>query len=340
VRDDAQTTTSRTHVQPNYLLQVPAGTHELAASALTQDAPGCQVTYSDDSALLVEGKLDVSALPYVTTTHRVLARVSGRDIERALARLIDRLDPRDIRRAPRGFRIMFSEEGRLVSVSPQSRRRAEKALSSASGGRLTPRGGGNEFWVLTRRDMPFVILTEKLSASGKAAAGSLSTPLAHLLVAASHPAPSDRFWDPFCGSASIGWARATRPATSILCSDVDVAAACGVSPSKGLRARVTIRAGDFFDLAPTMTGTIDSVVTDPPWGEHAEEGTISADFTSRLADGLVDALAPHGRAAVLVSRRSHEAVTDGLDSAGLHVGAQHHMLVNGHPASLLVATRR
>ena len=228
-------------MKPRYFLQIPAGADKLVASVIEASAPRCAITYRDPSALLVEGPLDVGSVRYAATLHRVLTSVEARGLERAALQLLGELHRRDVRRAPTPFRVMFSHDGQLVGVAPKVRRRVESALASATGGQLTPRGGGREFWVLARHGMSVVILTEKLRSARKTAPGSLSQSLAELLVLASKPRASDVFWDPFCGSGSIGLARAAYPASSILCSDIDEASIprlpAGGQGSRGIGSR-------------------------------------------------------------------------------------------------------
>ncbi len=87
-------------------------------------------------------------------------------------------------------------------------------------------------------------------------------------------------------------------------------------------------------------GSVSAIVTDPPWGEHEDLGMPYikfADAMMRNFDRVLDRR--RGRLVLLVSRREGSTVTGLWEPSGLEVQQTHEILVNGHPATVLVGGR-
>ena len=88
-------------------------------------------------------------------------------------------------------------------------------------------------------------------------------------------------------------------------------------------------------------GTVDVIVTDPPWGEHEDLDRPFGDFARATGGSFARTLHPvHGRYVLLINRRNAETMRDALAAAGLPPTAEHPILVNGHPATVLIGRTR
>jgi hypothetical protein len=113
-----------------------------------------------------------------------------------------------------------------------------------------------------------------------------------------------------------------------------------VPPEIRRRSRVTVLAEDALDLPSISTGSVSSIVTDPPWGEYDRLHVDFDTFARQMMTSFDRVLDPRrGRMVLLLSRRAAE-VTHGLwPFANLKLVQTHLLLVNGHPASAQIGGR-
>jgi tRNA G10 N-methylase Trm11 len=147
------------------------------------------------------------------------------------------------------------------------------------------------------------------------------------------------FLDPFAGSGSIVRARMVLPYKRATFSDLAVGKPHLRVPSE-IRRRVTVLSEDALELPSISTGSVSSIVTDPPWGDHHRLEVDFSTFARRMLTSFDRVLDPrHGRLVLLLSRRAAE-VTHGLwPAANLRVLRSYRLLVNGHPATAQIGGR-
>lgn len=339
-----------------YLVQFPAGLGPLVARLLTHRVTGYREVYADDSALVFDTGTRLTSADEVEVAKNVFvvwasvprpARAEGRSLAHAVTRLADAVPPaiRPQRPDRAGFRTMVQIDGRLTPVDRSARSRLESALATRTGQRVQTRGGNTEYWVMGRTDLPELLLLQRLPRRDKAGkgpkAGALSAELATALVLASDPQPTDVFCDPFAGSGALVLARSRRPVRALLYGDRDLAALRPTLPEEltGSRA-VRLLDDDAFTLPSLADASVDAVVTDPPWGEHEPLDQPFPQYADALAAGLARVLVDRGRLVVLVNRSNAVVLGEALAAHALAVADSLDILVNGHPASVLVAARR
>lgn len=322
-----------------------AGLGELVALSLGADVDG-RVLYADDSAVLIlttvpERKL--GAVSYVKNCFEVVGSVPRRrDLGQAIEAIAARAPQWSLRRTRQPYRLMFSEDGQLVGVPASSRSRLEQAVSRATGGRFTPRGGGEEYWAITRRDLDEVLFCRRVPRPDrpKPPKGGLAPDLAELIVNATRARAEDVVLDPFAGTGALIAARVSKPFREAICSDLGYADG-SVELLPGLAGRADVRrlTDDARSLVSVSDGSIDVVVTDPPWGEFDQtETTVEALLTDALGS-VRRVLRPDGQLAMLLSRRLADETVQRWQQHGFAPHRSYQLLVNGHPATLAVATR-
>jgi 23S rRNA G2445 N2-methylase RlmL len=239
---------------------------------------------------------------------------------------------------------MASVDGELVGLPRDVRARLEGTIAARTGARFEARGGsGEEYWVIGRRDLDSLLLGVRLQIQKARSApkGALAPELCELLVRASSPGVDDVFLDPFAGSGSLVLSRLDHPGRKIIYSDLALRQLKpAFRPELARARRVTFLAEDARDLPSVEDATVDAIVTDPPWGEYEDIGEPYEDFTAAVASGLRRVLKPKtGRLVLLVSRRNEEVLQKGLLDNGLTPRQKYPILVNGHPATVLVGLR-
>ncbi|WP_051393632.1 hypothetical protein [Glycomyces arizonensis] len=328
-----------------YYIQFPAGTGELVAESIGSYVDRPDVVYADDSSMIFESdtrRSRVEQMPFVKNSFTVIADVLRRDLDWSVEALADTVYDGGLDGYADTFRVMFHVDGELVSVGRRARGELESAIAAASGQRMVGRGLGEEYWAVGRTDFDRLMLCRRHMRPGRAAkaAGAISHELSSLLVAASRPRREDVFLDPFAGSGSFTNARLSFPAKRIVYSDSELERLRGDFPEAVREGGIEFLADDALTLPSIGDGEVDVIVTDPPWGEYGELPMALPEFLDAMArsfDRVLDR--EHGRFVVLVARMVADEAERALTNRGLAIGSAHEVLVNGHPATVLVGGR-
>ncbi|MEU5870627.1 hypothetical protein AB0A73_03600 [Glycomyces sp. NPDC047369] len=329
-----------------YYIQFPAGTGELVAESLGSYAAGAEAVYADDSAMVFDADAapeDIARIPFAKNSFSVIADVPRQRLDSAVFDIADFIAEDRLESGARTFRLMFHVDGELVGIGARARRAIESAIASASGQRVAPSGAGEEYWVVGRTEYDRFMFCRrhnrpKLPAKAR---GAISHELSAMLVAASRPQDGDVFLDPFAGSGSFAEARLAFPARRILYSDLalDLLRDEFTDRLRDSR-RIEFLADDALALPSIEDGSVDVIVTDPPWGEFEELELPVPEFLARMAQSFDRVLrADGGRFVVLTARRIAPVAEAALEQAGLALHAAHGVLVNGHPATVLIGGR-
>jgi predicted RNA methylase len=331
-----------------YFVQFTAGTGGLVQDALAARLDRMSVAYADDSAMILDSGTappTVAAIPFLKNAFLVIATTERRDLAKSVGRLSQVLRREQFRPVPDSagrFRLMAHLDGGLVPIEPRARGALERAVARHTGARLEPRGMGQEYWVVGRSGLPELLFGARLPKAPRppTAKGALAYELAAMLVAASQPTPEDRFLDPFGGSGALVAARAELPARSLDYSDLDLDRHRRALAAARLPKRVRLLAEDALTLPSIPDGGVDVIVTDPPWGEHEDLDRPFPDFAAEVGKSFARTLHPvRGRYVLLVNRRNADPMRDGLAAAALPPAAEHPILVNGHPATVLIGRK-
>lgn len=322
-----------------------AGLGDLVALSLRADVDA-DVLYADESAVLIstrspESKL--ASLAYIKNCFVVIGSVPRRrDLAQAIDPVSRQLPGWPLKRTGKPYRLMFSENGQLAGVPATSRSRLEAAVSRATGGRLLPRGGGDEYWTITRSALDEVLFCRRLARDKRPAPpkGALAPDVAQLIVnAVGRSKASDVILDPFAGTGALIAARTDRPYREAICSDLGYAdGSAKLQPQLGRRKGVQKLADDARELASIPDGSVDVVVTDPPWGEFDQQGSPPAELIADALGSIRRVLRDNGRLAMLVARRLADDVANEWVTAGFMIKKSYDLLINGHPATLFVGS--
>ncbi|MGQ0717302.1 MAG: TRM11 family SAM-dependent methyltransferase [Pseudonocardiales bacterium] len=332
-----------------YYVQFTAGTGTLMLDALDTQLPELRVRYADDSAMVLEtsaAPTKVAGVPFLKNAFAVIAETGRGDLDRGVTQLAKVAEKRPFPKLPGPggrFRIMVHVDGSLAPVGPKAKSAIERTIGLRTGSRVEPRGQCQEYWVVGRQGMKEYLLGARLPKPQKPAKakGAISHELSAMLVAASRPTPQDIFLDPFAGTGSFPLARLELPVRQVLYSDLDLIRLRRELPRQltdGKRVRLLDEDGR--TLPSIADGSIDVIVTDPPWGEHEELDQPFPEFAPAIGASFARVLHPgRGRYVLLINRRNAATMSKGLAEAGLAPDDEHEVLVNGHPATVLTGCR-
>ncbi len=230
----------------------------------------------------------------------------------------------------RTFRVMFSNGNELCPPDRQARDVIERRISRASVDRLSP----DTEILITRRDNGFALLLLRLTRAKDTrktlAKGALSESVCHCLLALAGDSLEGVLFDPFAGSGAIPKAMLSVSADArVLANDIDedCASALRVSvPGASVFSR------DALDMRSWLAkGSVDRIVTDPPWGLYARIKMDEREFHARMLSEFAYVMSENARAVVLTAKKEEflDALADGND---FKVVERADCLINGKKA--------
>jgi len=216
------------------------------------------------------------------------------------------------------FRIVTSKENQLIAVDKKLRSDVEKLIASRTGLIPERRGGGREFWFLSRSEGITLFMERRPSPpEPKLKKGELRPQLAYCLNRLAGPTPKDIMLDPFSGHGAIPRARAKYfPSKKIHSLDKD----------PGIHRIPAIFAAQ----------SIDVIVTDPPWGAYDKHGDIPTIYAD-LAKAANHVMRPGGRVVILSAQKElihNQLAKDVWSNAKLE--ENYDILVSGQKAGVFL----
>jgi len=209
------------------------------------------------------------------------------------------------------FRLVCSAENKPVSISEKSRLGMEKFIERISSLKPDRSNPDTEFWFLYRSEGFCVFmkrLTNNRAGEKSLHPGELSPQLAWSLCRIAELKHGQTASDPFCGYGSIPLAACRHfPVKKFYASDLDPACVKIAKSKPGLKnERCEIVKADFRSVPELIgQGSIDVIVTDPPWGLYKETDVP----LQRLYDEIIGCFArllKAGGTAVILSAAEKE----------------------------------
>ena len=151
-----------------------------------------------------------------------------------------------------------------------------------------------------------------------------------------HVQSEDVVLEPFCGYGSIPVQLAKRfPCKKIYVSDIDEEKIKMLQQNAALRQAqgpcVEICCADVFELLHIQDNSIDTIITDPPWGLWENIPDIE-DFYNRMFVSFKRVLKPNGKMTILTARTVE--FEKAVATSKLKINDSVHTLVNGKKATL------
>jgi tRNA G10 N-methylase Trm11 len=208
-------------------------------------------------------------------------------------------------------------------------------VMKTAGLRLNIKKPDVEFWLIERSEglSFFAVRVSGLAKENKfRQSGELKKEIAELLCLESRPAPTDIVLDPFCGGGAIIRERCSYfPYQKAIAYDLDSACVERTKTTLADKKNVEVTKIDFFKNSLT-SGSIDKIVTDPPWGLY--QGLTEADnFFSKIVQET-ERLLKNGGVAVFLIGGDKTKFEKAVESSKLSLKRQTNILVSGKKASI------
>lgn len=235
------------------------------------------------------------------------------------------------------FRLVCSVENKPAGISEKSRQDMERFIAYHSGLELDRRKGDTEFLLLSRSE-GFSCFLKRLSGNDKHRAGELSPHLAWMLCRIAGLKHGEAVADPCCGYGSIANAACKFfPVSKVYASDIENRCVEITRSRPGLNTgRAQIFQADFRSLSEYIPeGTVDAIVTDPPWGMYKEASTPPETLYCQMC-GVFAKLLKNGGRAIILTAAKKELENAVEKTQALTVNKTIPILVSGKKASVFV----
>ncbi len=169
--------------------------------------------------------------------------------------------------------------------------------------------------------------------------GPLSPQLSRVLANLSRPRPGGVFLDPFCGTGGIALEACLAWGGRVLCGDIAWDMVRGASRNLPAYSCSTCLVMAHNIVKPPLTGVVNAIATDPPYGRST---TTSGHSYEALARALVDLaleVLPRG-GHVVYAGPYNKSPYKIAEEAGLRVRARYHMHVHGTLTREVVVAQR
>lgn len=244
----------------------------------------------------------------------------------------------------RNFKIVSSLENRMVPVSRALLRTLEAVILRTRGMRLNIKKPDLEFWALLRREgygFFGIRITYPFRDESYREKGELRKEIAYIMSFISKPSPKDVVLDPFAGHGTIPLERAgSFPYKEIIAVDKDGYLVSKLKQKiKTFRKRITVIRGDALTLNEIQDGSVDKIISDPPWGEYKEIPTLEKFYEAMLKE-FNRILKPDGIIILLIGAKEiFENVLQGKFADTFWLKRKYNILVSGKKAAIYQLVR-
>lgn len=234
------------------------------------------------------------------------------------------------------FRVRFSKENQFFSVNKNISISAEQYICRTTTMRIDRVNPKTEFWYIIRREKVgfFAQLLEKRKVTEKKLnQGELRPEFAYLMCCCAELKANSVVCDPFCGYGAIPNQLATSYSrVHVFASDIDFRKIFDLKKSPLSKySNVTIQVADATDLKYLNNESVDSIITDPPWGIYEKIDDITG-FYLKVLKELFRVLKPNGSFICLSAKK--EEFKKACENANFKIITQIDTLVNGKKAAV------
>ena len=321
-----------------YISSFTTGFSEAVPGMLSRLLPGAKVLRVYDGLVnYVYGGREsrVEGVFIFNNSFQVIRKYQGAACD--MGRMVrDAIASADIPATARGtFRVRYSVNNQFVGVDRQFTLRLEEKIARQTKNRVDRVSPQTEYWFIQRSERVgfFCRLLGKRKATEKTLhKGELRPELAYIMCALGGVRREGTALDPFAGYGAIPEQLLRRfSCARILASDNDAERVADLRRRFEGETSVAVARRDALDMADLPDASVDSIITDPPWGFYENIEDIGA-FYRRMLSAFHRVLRPGGSLVLLSARK--EEFEGAVQDAPFAIEKRYDTLVNGKKAAV------
>ena len=238
------------------------------------------------------------------------------------------------------FRIRYSVNNQFVAVDKNYTRQIEEKIGRLTGSRVDRVSPQTEYWFLQRSErVGFFcrLLGKRKSTEKTLQKGELRPEFAYIMCALGIAGGKATVFDPFAGYGAIPQQVYRHfPHARILVSDCDPERVSALQKRFRDIPGVEVARRDALNMADIPGETIETIITDPPWGFYEIIDDIEAFYRKMLRE-FARVLKPDGAVVLLSARKAEfESAVQGM---GFILQKRYDTLVNGKKAAVYLLNK-
>lgn len=238
--------------------------------------------------------------PNAKSLEKMLTLVAGdKDLFRRIAA--------NIPERRRKFKIVSSLENRMIPVDRDLLKKIESIILKVEDVKLDIKKPNLEFWALLRREghgFFGIRMTYPFGNDNVREKGELRKEISYIMIFVSGPNPKDVVLDPFSGYGSIPIERAKNfPYKEIIAMEKDPQLFSKLNGKiRSSKAKIKVICGDALAMDQIRSGSIDKIISDPPWGEYEKLPNLES-FYGRMLEEFKRVLKASGTVTLLIGAK-------------------------------------
>ncbi len=310
------------------------GLSELVLRRLSSDLADFTLTELLDGLVAFEtssASQKVAALTYFNNSFELLFKWTSSDLQDFMREIIEAdISFPTVRR--QSFRVIFSNENQLTSAPTSLWIKLERKIGRATGQDTNRTNPSSEYWLLRRDDDKCFFgkrITKHADYATVLGKGELRPEMASFMVFLSDPKKTDVDLDPCAGSGGIVKGRLLTMVGKMIAGDNDSQT---VSELRRKFPQIEVKKLDVCHMPEIISGSVDKVITDPPWGNfNLPKGSVELFYQKMFAE-VLRVLKPGGIFVLLTAQK--ELAAKEIGQHNLIIYDQFDILVSGKKARL------
>lgn len=312
----------------------PSGFADLVSRRLSEDLANLSVTSLLDGLVVFETSSvsqKVMALNYFNNSFELLFEGTNPNLQDFMREVIDTEVTFPVVHR-QSFRVIFSNENQLSSAPTSLWMKLEKKISRATGQNVDRTNPNVEYWLLRRSDNHCFFgkrITKHADYATVLGKGELRPEIVSFMVYLSEPLKTDTVLDPCAGSGGIVKGRLLTSIGNMIIGDSDTQR---VTELRKKFPKAQVKKIDVCQMSEIPSGSIDKVITDPPWGYFdSQKGSVEL-FYQKMFQEIKRVLRPAGIFVLLTAQK--DLANQEIARVGLTISDSYDILVSGKKARL------
>lgn len=322
-----------------YISTFTTGFSDVIPEALTRVLPGAKVLKVYDGLVnyIYEGKEEnVQGILIFNNSFLVIRKFQGRNCEMSvMVKNIISLNRLPVSR--KSFRVRYSVNNQFVAMEKSYTRQIEEKICKLTKAKIDRVSPEIEYWFIKRSEnIGFFcrLLNKRKFTEKNLNKGELRPEFAYLMCMLGGLNKSAVVMDPFAGYGAIPkqikkYFRFNR----LYVSDINPECVRNLSSNFEKRQNINVALRDALNMHDVESNTIDTIITDPPWGFYEQIIDIEQFYVDMLKE-FDRVLKSNGRLILLSARKEEFELAVQIENH--RIEKKYDTLVNGKKASVYV----
>lgn len=328
-----------------YFSTFASGVGEVVKTALKSQVPDVQISLLLDGLVVYDTNLESNKIKEIRFFNNSFVLLSF--IQASLKALMQQTsaDPdiaakikKHILTKNCSFRVVTSQENQLVSVDKDLLKNLEELFGRTAKLKVNRANPDYEIWFLARSEgygLAGLRITKTPNYEKTLQKGELRPELANLMCLMAEPKTSDIVLDPFAGYGAIPLECAKSFSVGKVIAGEKDQSVFQILQERIKKTGLKVLAGrwDALSLNSLASGSVDKIVTDPPWGFYGDTNIDLEKFYKNMLEEFIRVLKPGGLMVVLMGQKElFEKILEKFPE--LKLVEKYNILVSGKKAAV------